>query len=105
MSEILEMASEMARELDRIGVAKGQSRVLSGNREMIAADEFNAERVVAIRAAAQLSRTVFAAALNVHPTTVAAWENGDNKPSGAAVRLLRIVEQGQIEVLFDAGNS
>lgn len=40
----------------------------------------------------RVSQFVFAQALNVAPQTVHAWEQGRNKPSGAALRLLRLVE-------------
>lgn len=37
-----------------------------------------------------MSPRVFAEALNVSSGTVAAWEQGDRQPSGAALRLLEV---------------
>jgi len=38
-----------------------------------------------------LSQPIFAALLNVTPSTVRAWEQGQKTPSGAAARLLQLV--------------
>lgn len=47
-------------------------------------------RIVQIRERLQMSPRVFAEALNVSSGTVAAWEQGDRQPSGAALRLLEV---------------
>jgi putative transcriptional regulator len=39
-----------------------------------------------------LSQPVFAAALNVSPETVRAWEQGKREPEGPTLRLLEIAE-------------
>jgi putative transcriptional regulator len=46
-----------------------------------------------VRTKTKASQAVFAAVLNVGPTTVAAWEQGTKKPSGPAVKLLDLVER------------
>jgi putative transcriptional regulator len=45
------------------------------------------------------SQAVFAAFLNVGKTTVAAWEQGTKRPSGAASKLLEIVDRKGLDVL------
>jgi putative transcriptional regulator len=40
-----------------------------------------------------MSQSVFAGVLNTATQTVQAWEQGRNRPSGAALRLLRLVER------------
>jgi putative transcriptional regulator len=52
-----------------------------------------------IRAAARASQGVFAAYLNVGKTTIAAWEQGTKKPSGAAAKLLDLVERKGLDAL------
>ena len=54
---------------------------------------YTAAKVRQIRKSARLSQPVFAAALNVSPETVKAWEQGKTTPHGAALRLLQIAEQ------------
>jgi putative transcriptional regulator len=61
--------------------------------------EFTARDVQQIRADTRASQGVFAAFLNVGKTTVAAWEQGTKKPSGAAAKLLELVRRKGLDVL------
>jgi len=61
--------------------------------------DYSAADVAKIRRAARASQAVFAAYLNVGKSTVAAWEQGTKKPSGAAARLLDIVERKGLEAI------
>jgi putative transcriptional regulator len=61
--------------------------------------EFTAKDIRRIRTKSRASQGVFAAFLNVGKTTVAAWEQGTKKPSGAASRLLELVERKGLDVL------
>lgn len=56
------------------------------------APELDAADVRKIRQDLAISQPVFAAALNVSPETVKAWEQGKAPPGGAAARLLQIVQ-------------
>lgn len=61
------------------------------------------ERVVSIRTRiAKVSQSVFASFLNVSVSTVQKWESttADKHPSGAAAKLLRIVEKKGLEALL-----
>lgn len=51
------------------------------------------ERIKGIRDVMALSQPVFAAALNVSPETVRAWEQGKREPDGPTLRLLEVAEQ------------
>jgi len=48
----------------------------------------------------RVSQAVFAGILNASPNTVHAWEQGRKKPSGIALRLLRLI-QSRPEILTD----
>jgi len=61
--------------------------------------QYTAKDVKQIRAKTHASQGVFAAFLNVGHTTVAAWEQGTKKPSGAALKLLALVESKGLDVL------
>ena len=61
--------------------------------------EFSAKDVARIRTKNHASQGVFAAFLNVGRTTVAAWEQGTKKPSGAASKLLDLVDRKGLDVL------
>ncbi len=54
--------------------------------------EYNAEEVKKIRLNTGMSQNVFASYMGVSCKTVEAWESGKNHPSGAASRLLNMME-------------
>ena len=58
------------------------------------------EMIRRIRENLHLSQAVFAAYLNASISTVQKWESGDKKPSGAAARLLSVIERKGLEVLI-----
>lgn len=65
--------------------------------------EYTPERVLAIRTSvAKMSQAVFASVLNVSVSTVQKWESpvANKRPSGAAAKLLQIVETKGVEALF-----
>ncbi|MFG0306781.1 MAG: helix-turn-helix domain-containing protein [Phycisphaerales bacterium JB040] len=51
------------------------------------------EQIKRIRSRMVLSQSVFAAALNVSPETVKAWEQGKREPDGPSLRLLEVAEE------------
>ena len=55
--------------------------------------EYNAEEVKKIRLNTGMSQNVFASYMGVSCKTVEAWESGKNHPSGAASRLLNMMER------------
>lgn len=64
---------------------------------------YTPDRVVTIRTAiAKMSQAVFAALLNVSVSTVQKWESpaADKRPSGAAARLLQLVESKGVDALI-----
>mgnify|MGYP003381713020 CR=1 FL=1 len=60
---------------------------------------YTAEAIRCLREHLHVSQAVFAAYLNASVSTVQKWENGDKKPSGAALRLLSVIERRGLEVL------
>jgi putative transcriptional regulator len=63
------------------------------------APKFTPAQIVKLREERKLSRPLFARILNVPDVTVRKWESGERKPSGAALRLLQIM-QSQPETLL-----
>jgi len=55
--------------------------------------------IIKLRRKHHLSQPVFASYLNVSSSTVEKWESGDKKPSGAATRLLSIVDKHGIDLI------
>lgn len=54
--------------------------------------EYEAKEIKEIRNKVGLSQRLFAGFMGVSNKTVEAWEKGTNKPSGAASRILRMME-------------
>ena len=55
--------------------------------------KYTPERVRAVRKGTGLSQKLFALAIGVTPMAVRNWEQGRQEPSGAAARLLDLVEK------------
>ncbi len=60
---------------------------------------FSPKQIRQIRDKVRVSQGVFAALLNVNPSTVQKWEQGKVKPRNAALRLLNIIAAKGIDVL------
>ena len=58
--------------------------------------EYNAEDVLRVRSALQLSQRGLAIALGVSVRTVESWEGKRNQPSGAARHLLYLLEKNNV---------
>lgn len=54
---------------------------------------WDAADVIRLRKKLEVPRTIFASLLNVSPRTVKNWEEGRNKPTKAALRLLQLIDQ------------
>jgi len=55
-----------------------------------------------IRLTANVSQAVFAAMLNTSLSTVQKWEIGRKKPTGAALKLLHIVQERGLDIMTRA---
>jgi len=58
-----------------------------------------ARKIKKIRQSQKVSQPVFARYLNISESTVEKWESGAKKPSGAALKLLSIVEKHGLQIL------
>lgn len=99
MSEILDIAHEMAQDLfkagamDEITMRKLDALCLPLKRP------FRPEDVRRIREENNVSQAVFAAILGIGKTTVQQWEQGVKKPSGTAQRLLDFIDRKGLAAL------
>lgn len=69
------------------------TRYTAAGTEVEPPPRYVSERIKEIRDDMALSQSVFAAALNVSPETVRAWEQGKRDPDGPTLRLLEVAEQ------------
>ena len=99
MSEILDIAHEMARDLFKVGamdeitMRKINALCLPPKRS------FKPEDIRRIRSANHVSQAVLAAILGIGKTTVQQWEQGQKTPSGPAERLLELIDRKGLAAL------
>jgi putative transcriptional regulator len=99
MSEILDIANEMARDLFKAGVMDEITFREIQALSLPTKKAYQPEDIRRIRTACHASQAVFAAYLGIGKTTVQQWEQGVKKPSGPALRLLDLVERKGLAAL------
>lgn len=72
--------------------AEGKPELKRRTVTIVPVKTYNAEQVKNIRNGAGLSQKAFASYMGVSTKTVEAWEAGTNTPSGAASRILTMME-------------
>lgn len=98
MSRMIDEALETMRGLHESGAVNKQT-LRHFETQCLPPPAYTAETIRRLRENLHVSQAVFAAYLNASTSTVQKWENGDKEPSGAAARLLSVVERKGLEVL------
>ena len=62
-------------------------------------EKYDAAHIKEIREKAHVSQAVFAAYLNISPSTVRAWEQGGKHPQGSSLKLLNLVAHKGLDAL------
>lgn len=90
---LVQSAREAAR-IERGELEPGRvTRYTMADAEVEPPPHYDAAQIRDIRDQLELSQPVFAAALNVSPETIRAWEQGKREPDGATRRLLEVAQQ------------
>ncbi|PXW80376.1 putative transcriptional regulator [Nitrosomonas sp. Nm84] len=98
-STILEAVHETAKGLHKVGVLD-QVTLREFDRLCLPPIEpLGPEQIKQIREAARVSQAVFAAILNTSVSTVQKWEIGQKRPTGAALKLLHLVQKRGLEAV------
>lgn len=103
MNRMIDEALETMRDLAQMGVVSKQT-LRDFEAQAVPPPTYTAEAIRRLRERLHVSQAVFAAYLNASVSTVQKWENGEKKPSGAALRLLSVIEQRGLEVLMTSAN-
>jgi putative transcriptional regulator len=61
---------------------------------------YKPHQIRAIRDRCNASQTVFAAYMNISPSSLQKWETGNKKPNGVAMKLLNIIDQKGLDALI-----
>ena len=97
---ILDVVHSTAKDLSEAGVMDKQTMHKFDALCLPKLKQYDAQRIKAIREKARVSQAVFAAYLNITPSTIKQWEQGSKKPRGTSLKLLSLVEQKGLEILM-----
>lgn len=99
MSEILDIAHDMARDLVKVGAMDEITMRKLDALCLPPKQPLKPDDIQRIRTANRVSQAVFAAFLGIGKTTVQQWEQGQKKPSGPALRLLDLIDRKGLAAL------
>jgi putative transcriptional regulator len=98
-SPILEAVHDTAKGLHKAGV---MDRITLREFDRLClppVEPLEPEQIKHIRESSRVSQAVFARLLNTSVSTVQKWEVGQKKPTGTALKLLRLVQKRGLEVV------
>ena len=98
-SKVLKTIHEAAKGLTNAGVMDKQTMREFDALCLPPVKQYSKEEIKRIRERNYASQAVFASYLNTAPSTIRSWEHGEKKPSGAALKLLNVVEKNGLAVL------
>ena len=94
---------EGMRALKRIGAVSGTTMRKFEKELLGPPPSYPPGRILELRERYDVSQSVFAAFLNVSPSTVQKWEQGQKEPSNVANRLLQVIDEYGLGVLVPKG--
>jgi putative transcriptional regulator len=97
---LLHEAHEMAKDLHEIGALDFTTMREFDALCLSQIHELSAAKIKSIRRKARISQSVFARIINVSLAAIKQWERGERKPSGAALKLLNLVQAHGIEFII-----
>ncbi len=97
--KILKTVHEMAQGLTAAGVMDKQTMREFDALRLPPVKQYTKEEIKRIRERQHASQAVFASYLNTAPSTIKSWEHGEKKPSGAALKLLNLVDKNGLSAL------
>jgi putative transcriptional regulator len=92
------LSQTLVRAAKELGLSKATVAELA-QLDIPKAKRLSAREIRRIRDKARVSQGVFAALLNVSPSTVQKWEQGSVRPQNAALRLLNVIDAKGIDIL------
>ncbi|MCJ8273836.1 MAG: helix-turn-helix domain-containing protein [Psychrosphaera sp.] len=69
-------------------------------RNMTKLKEINSEQIKQLRADNHISQGVLAKYLNMSPVSIQKWERGESKPTGAALKLLNVINNHGLSIVM-----
>jgi putative transcriptional regulator len=97
--KILKTVHEIAQGLTAAGVMDKQTMREFDALCLPRVKQYSKEEIKRIRERQHASQAVFASYMNTSPSTIKSWEHGEKRPSGAALKLLNVVDKNGLSVL------
>lgn len=98
-SDALAAIHETASDLHEIGLISRKTMRRFDESCLTPVRKLSPGEIKAIREGADASQPVFARHLNVSASVVGQWERGEKSPSGAALKLLTLVQKKGLEII------
>ena len=92
-TSILEAVHETATGLHKAGVMDRVTLREFDRLCLLPVEQLEPQDIKQIREEARVSQAVFAAVLNISTSTIQKWETGQKHPTGAALKLLHLVQK------------
>ena len=99
-SPILDAVHETASDLHRLGFIDKRKMRKFDVMCLDPIENYDSEKIRALRDHLQLSQSVLAAVLNTSLSTVRKWEVGDKHPSGPSLKLLSLLDRKGLEAVL-----
>ncbi|WP_230459964.1 helix-turn-helix domain-containing protein [Sansalvadorimonas verongulae] len=99
MSDLLDAVHETAKGLYDAGVMDVTTMHEFDALCLPQVKELDPQQIKRLRLKCKTSQSVFAAFLNVSPSTVQKWESGQKRPNGPSLKLLNLVKNKGLDVL------
>lgn len=99
-SKILKTVHESAKDLFSVGAINTITMKEYDTLCLPQIEKLNPEQIRQIRKREKISQPILAHILNVSPSTIKQWEQGEKHPSGAALKLLNLVVQKGIAAII-----
>jgi len=99
-SDAFEAIHETAKAMHRVsGISKTTMREFDESC-LETVESIKPAQIRALRQQAKVSQPVFARYMNVSKNLVSAWERGERKPGGPALRLLSVIRKHGLETIL-----
>lgn len=99
MTSILKASHELSQDLHAVGAMDPITMRMMDELCLPPKRTFTAADVKRVRAKTHMSQPVFAILLGVGTNTIAQWEQGHKKPSGASARLLDVIDRKGVDAI------
>jgi putative transcriptional regulator len=97
---ILKVVHDAAKGLQQIGLIDANTMRKFDAKCLPPIKDLTPRQIKSLRVKEQVSQPVFAAYLNISPSTVKKWETGEKHPHGASLKLLNVIAKKGLQAIL-----